>query len=572
MNNKKLIFIVGAPRSGSTLLLSFLCGIPNTKVLHETKLLKDIYYAQTYTDGLEELASYFDSIEEEIIIEKTSEHCFHLNTINDLRLICKRDIYIVYIVRPPLLTILSLLKASKDSPELFGYIDLQGACEKYEESLIDIYNSLILKSNRYNSQKILEKDSFISSEISIPYSFCVNYRDLTENPLGVIQNLRNCLLINVDVPSLIDNRIANTKKYLPLVITEKHHTNVLRDIQEVEIERRVKISRQIEEGFSDNYIEKSNYIRNYFEHPLIKETVYDLVVNKKILEIETYSLVTIVVPLYNKESYIEETLISLLTQTYQNIRVVVIDDASTDKSLEVVERYFESLPQKLQDKLWIIRCKHNLGVSFTRNIGLAGYADIFSFCDADDVWDKTLVEKSVNTFINYPYVDCVYSRVLHKREELLEKDYSKICNGNVFKDATQYNFLACGSNLFVKSKVIEDNNIEFCTAYKVAEDWDFLIQLSQVALFKCTKEYLITYRRLSDSLSNNKEDQVTMGKTILNKYVIDKKEFSRTFTRLFLYYFSFKNITRENIKDLDYRFIIKTIVNKCKSIVKSYLS
>lgn len=556
MNSKKLIFIVSCPRSGSTLLLSYLCGIPNSRVLYESKLLlKD--------RDLLETANYFDSIEEEIVIEKTPEHVYHLEDIEKLRELCKRDIYIIYIIRPPVPTILSLLKASKDSLELFGEVDLLGACEKYEDSLVSIYNNLILKSNK-------EYPKYGRRE-NTPYSFCISYRELIEDSYNVLETLLDSLDIKANIKSLIDSRINNTQKYLPSITKEKHHSNVLKDIQEVEAERRAKISKQIKEGFSEKYIEKSNYIRKYFEHPLTKETVYDLVVNKKILEVETYPLVTIIVPLYNKENYVEETLISLLTQTYQNIRVVVIDDASTDKSLEIVEKYLESLPQKLQDKLWVIRGKHNLGVSSTRNIGLAGYTDIFSFCDADDIWDKTLVEKSVNTFIKYPYVDCVYSRVLHKRVELLEKDYSKICNGNVFKDATQYNFLTCGSNLFVKSKVIEDNNIKFCTTYKVAEDWDFLLQLSQVAIFKCTKEYLVTYRRLSNSLSNNPENQVTMGKDILNRYVKNKKEFSRTFTRLFLYYFSIKNLTWKNIQNLDFRFILRGILDKFKSFVKSCL-
>lgn len=587
MNNKKLIFIVAAPRSGSTLLLSFLCGIPNTKVLYETKVfskrdyneLNDIYYAQTYTDGLEELANYFDSIEEEIVIEKTPEHCFHLDVISDLRQFCKRDIYVIYIVRPPVPTILSLLKASKDSPESFGHIDILGACEKYEESLINIYNNLILKTNKPNlveCKQYLNKDypnfGYREYSIPIPYSFCISYRELIEDSFKTIRILLNKLQIRANVQSLIDNRITNTQKYLPLVATEKHHTNVLRDIQKVEIERRAKISKQITEEFSDKYIEKTKYIRSYFEHPITKETIYDLVVSPKVLSVKENPEVYVLISLYNKEKYIEETLSSIANQTYKNIRVVVIDDASTDKSVEIAERYIASLNLDLRDKFSLIRYYSNQGVSHIRNRGLSICTDIISFCDADDIWDEQLVEKSVNTFTKYPYVDCVYSRVLHKRRKIVEKDKSKICNGNVFNDSTKFNFLTCGSNLFIRKEVLENNNnIEFDLSLSGCEDWDFLIQLSKIAIFKCTKDYLVTYRRLKDSLSNNRENQVTKGKTILNKYVEDRKEFSRTFTRLFLYYFSFKNITKENIKDLDFRFILESIVNKCKSFVKSYL-
>ena len=592
MINKKLIFVLGSPRSGSTLLLSFLCGLPDTKILYETKLLSKIFTGhssglklidsqRTSDPSLVDIANYFDSFSEETVIEKTPEHVNCLEVIDDLRRVCKRDIYVVYIVRPPVPTILSIIKASKDSPELFGDINLLGACEKYEESLVGIYQNLILKTNEPNTpivkkpvygknalNETVEIDSYEDSVI-IPYNFCVTYRELIEDSYKVIDTLIKSLYLKGDTQSLIHNRISNVEKYLPIVLTEKHHVNVLREIQEVETERRASIGKQINEGFSDRYIERSNYIRNYFEHPISKETIYDLVVNRKVLKINNNPLVHVIVPLYNKEKYIRDTLNSLLYQTYKNLRIVVIDDASTDKSLKIVEEYYTGLDCKLQEKLWIIRGNNNQGVSFTRNIGLEGYADIFSFCDADDIWDKELVQKSVETFIEYPYVDCVYSRLLKDGIE----DKSKICNGNVYKDAIQYNFLGCGSNLFVKSQILEDSeNLRFDESYSGCEDWDFLIQLSKVAVFKCTKEYLVTYRQnVKNSLSSNAKNQYDQGRNILAKYTEDKKQYSRLVTRLFFFYLCRRNFTWENIKELDFRFILGIVLDKCKSFVKRTL-
>jgi len=593
MTNKKLIFIVSSPRSGSTLLLSYLCGIPNTKILYESKVFEILQgnISQFTKDCcLKTIANYFDSFKEEIVIEKTPEHCFHLEDIERLRGLCKRDIYIVYIVRPPVPTILSIIKASKDSPESFGHIDLLGACEKYEESLVAIYNNLILKSNlSYTYQeKMNVSEGFTHSDgnyfdIVIPYSLGVSYRELIKNPYKVIHSLIDDLYIDlsieVDIQYLIDNRVSNVEKYLPIVSTEKHHVNVLRDIKDVEVERRVNISKQINEGFSERYIERSNYIRNYFEHPISKETIYDLVVNpsgtvlpnKKVLELNKTPLVTVIVPLYNKEKYIRDTLDSLLYQTYENLRVLVIDDASTDKSLEIVEDFRDSLPPELQIKLCILHNDSNQGVSYTRNLSLSLIfkGDIYSFCDADDTWDKELVAKSIKVYEKYPYVDCVYSRVLKDGIE----DKSKICNGHVFKDAIQYNFLGCGSNLFVKSQILENNeDLRFDESYSGCEDWDFLIQLSKVAVFKCTKEYLVTYRQnVKNSLSSNTKNQYDQGRNILAKYTEDKKQYSRLVTRLFFFYLCRRNFTWENIKELDFRFILGIVLDKCKSFVKRNL-
>lgn len=581
--SKKLIFIVGSSRSGTTLLLSYLCGLKDTKILYETKYLTSEYLGN---EGslIKHIASYFDSFEEEIVIEKTPEHVHCLDIIEQLRKVCKRDVHVIYITRPPVPTVLSILKAKK----VLEVVDILGACEKYEESMVSIYNNLILKHQNPNYVKRLgsyidlaDLNNIRTSEIDFPvqYKCHVSYRDLIEGDYSTIYNLLikelHLDLSDSDVKSLVVNRISNVTKVLPQILKEGHHINVLRDIEEVEVERRSNISKKISNGVSDRYKERYSYIRNYFEHPITKETIYDVVVNKKTISSVDNSLVTIIVPLYNKERYIEETLSSLLNQTYKNIRIVIVDDASTDNSLERVRKYKRSLPNDLRSKVCLYSQKTNLGVSATRNCGIdiaCTNSDIISFCDADDIWDTTLIEKSVTTFKKYPYVDCVYSRVLLLKDEKITKDKSKICNGNVFKDAIKYNFLGCGSNLFVKSDILKDYlDIRFDESYSGCEDWDFLIQLSKVAIFKCTKEYLVTYRQIDNSLSSNKKNQFDQGRNILNRYIEDDKQYSRLVTRLFFFYLSNRNFTWNNIKDLDLPFILEIVLDKCKSFVKLYI-
>lgn len=592
--NKKLIFILGAPRSGTTLLLSFLCGIPNTKILYETRKLiteRSEHLIPREERNLVSIANYFDSFEEEIVIEKTPEHALCLEDIDKLRGICKRDIHVVYILRPPVPTILSLIKASKIWRQEEGqppYVGILGFCEKYEESLVSIYNNLILKSNEpsipivdkpvYSTDvldSIVEVDSY-QDTTNIPYSFSIKYRELVDNTYDTIKNLLENLYIKADIQSLIDNRIPNIAKVVPQITNKKCHTNVLRGVDEVEIERRAKISRQVIEGFTDEYKEKVRNIRNYFEHPISKETIYDVVVNKKVLPTLYNPLVTVVVPLYNKEKYIVETLESIFSQTYQNIRVIVIDDCSTDKSLEIARKYIASLNSELQNKYSDYLLEKNCGVAYTRNTGLsnikAQLTDIVTFCDADDIWDSTLVEKSINTFVKYPYTDCVYSRVLNKKEEIIEKNHSKICNGNVYSDALEYQFLNCGSNLFVKASVIRNSDIKFNEGFSGCEDWDFLIQLSKISVFKCTKEYLVTYRQdVPNSMSSDKAYQFEGCKKVIYKYLTGDSRFKRIFTRHYLYYFSTKLLKWENIKNLDFSYILRIIVSKLKSFVKLYL-
>ena len=570
--NKKLIFIVGSSRSGTTLLLSYLCGLKNTKILYETRCLTNTLNLSP-TDFIHYLAETFDLIDEEIVIEKTPEHVHYLDVIEQLRKVCKRDIHVIYVTRPPVPTALSILKAK----EVLEVEDILGACEKYEESLVNIYHNLITKTHepsfkfvRTTAQGKPSQLGTYGTNKAIPYSILLTYRGLTEDTYFTLYNLLvNELLLDLsdsDIRGLIVNRLSNLTKVLPQVVAEKHHSNLFKEVEVVNNERLSNVSNLV-----NDYKEEIRYITNYFSESSKKTNVYDLVTKKEIVDVEDNPLVVIVVPLYNKEKYIEETLSSLLNQTYQNTYIVVVNDGSTDRSLEIVDKYIELLDESNKCKISVLTQDH-FGVSEARNRGLPFPYGIISFCDADDIWDSTLVEKSVATFKKYPYVDCVYSRVLVERDGEITKNQSKICNGNVYDDALEYNFLTCGSNIFVKAFVIEEHSIRFNVKYNGCEDWDFLIQLAKVATFKCTKEYLVTYRQVADSLSTNRTNELEGSKRVLESYLSHKdKKFSRIFTRMFLYYYSTKNLKWTHIKDLNFNYILRVVVSKLKSFVKSYL-
>ena len=89
--------------------------------------------------------------------------------------------------------------------------------------------------------------------------------------------------------------------------------------------------------------------------------------------------ISIVVPVYNAERYLPQTIESLLSQTYKDIELILVDDGSTDDSLAVCKRY-ESDPRV------VVIHQDNGGVSCARNAGLARVSgDFIGFIDADDV-------------------------------------------------------------------------------------------------------------------------------------------------------------------------------------------
>ena len=97
---------------------------------------------------------------------------------------------------------------------------------------------------------------------------------------------------------------------------------------------------------------------------------------------KSYSI-DIILPNFNKSEYLKETIESVLNQTFQNWKLYIIDDCSTDKSFEVLNYY------KQNEKINILKLKKNKGPSFCRNLGIRiSNSNFISFIDSDDYWDK----------------------------------------------------------------------------------------------------------------------------------------------------------------------------------------
>lgn len=111
-------------------------------------------------------------------------------------------------------------------------------------------------------------------------------------------------------------------------------------------------------------------------------------------------LVTIIVPVYNSEKYLEQCIQNLLNQTYQNLQIILVNDGSTDQSLEICNR--------ITDKRVEVYTKQNGGASSARNLGLTHRkGEYVLFVDSDDYLKNNAVETLVSTAVSN-HADCVY--------------------------------------------------------------------------------------------------------------------------------------------------------------------
>lgn len=198
--------------------------------------------------------------------------------------------------------------------------------------------------------------------------------------------------------------------------------------------------------------------------------------------------ISIIIPLYNAESYVNECLSSLKEQTFTNWEAIIIDDGSKDKSLEVCSKYIAG------DQRFKIISKQNEGVSITRNKGIQlAKGDFIFFLDADDyLLDKNCLEVLTNLaqinqldFIRFEYkaIDSHNNYLFNNRNKHIRKRfYHKIVTPVDYCNKIAYNeFFLCFS--FFKLSILRENNIQFINGCRMREDADFIIRY----LYYCKK-------------------------------------------------------------------------------------
>lgn len=116
------------------------------------------------------------------------------------------------------------------------------------------------------------------------------------------------------------------------------------------------------------------------------------------------SLVSIVMPVYNCEKYVAESINSILNQDYQPIELICVDDGSTDQSLHIL--------QSFGDKITIVHSEKNCGIASGRNKGAAiAHGEYIAFADADDIWQPEKLSKQIDQFENNPELDISFCMI-----------------------------------------------------------------------------------------------------------------------------------------------------------------
>lgn len=214
-------------------------------------------------------------------------------------------------------------------------------------------------------------------------------------------------------------------------------------------------------------------------------------------------LVSVVIPCYNAERYVSKAITSILHQTYKNLEVWIVDDGSTDGTLQIIKSFTDS-------RIKIVACPAN-----TKKIGAVNEVlqqvngDFICFQDADDWSDSSRIEKQINCFINQPALGICFTGYSLVPKKLNKSFPFRITDAELKKEFCEFTFegdpgyhpTICATMMITKKILQETKGYHPFFTGRVAEDiyWVYTILTSNLGF--TVNEQLYYYQSTPNSLT-----------------------------------------------------------------------
>lgn len=219
------------------------------------------------------------------------------------------------------------------------------------------------------------------------------------------------------------------------------------------------------------------------------------------------SLVSVVIPNHNGALFLLDAITSAIEQDYPNTEIIVVDDGSTDDSLELLKVY--------KGKVEVI-CSENFGAASARNLGImAAKGDYIAFLDSDDVWERNKLRLQLE-LMETKQLDLVYcsGKEFGSKGEISvphKAVYSGDCYQYFKKFPTRAIIeLGCSSSVIRRSLLYKSGL--FDTGFSgPAEDWDFFRRYCKYAKVGFCDQVLIHYRKHTSNVSARSLEEYYLG-------------------------------------------------------------
>ena len=213
--------------------------------------------------------------------------------------------------------------------------------------------------------------------------------------------------------------------------------------------------------------------------------------------------ITVLMPVYNVEKYVGAAIESILTQTFEDFELLIIDDASTDHTYDIISQYNDKRIRK-------IRNHTNIGIASSLNLGLSMTNSIYvARMDGDDISKPTRFEKQIAYMKSNPDLGILGSHMelINENNVILKEQHKKMGRINIKIGLFFGNTSLAHPSILIKKSELEKFHLRYDSAFQYAEDFDLYCRSSHYIEFDNYPECLVQYRIHSESVSHKFHDQ-----------------------------------------------------------------
>ena len=230
--------------------------------------------------------------------------------------------------------------------------------------------------------------------------------------------------------------------------------------------------------------------------------------------------VSVIIPTYNRSNFLHSAIKSVLNQTFEDFEVIVVDDASTDNTRQVLDKFDDK-------RICYIRHKENKGGSAARNTGIKrSKGEFIAFLDDDDLWMPSKLEKQLDLINKNLEIGAVYTGAykINESDKIIMCNYPSL-RGNIFPDILKKNYVGSCSAVLIRKECIDRIGL-FDENLPAGQDFDLWIRLAKNYQFDYVNEPLVIHRIHKKRITTDHYGRLRAKKLLFKKY---SKELTTSF-------------------------------------------
>ena len=248
-------------------------------------------------------------------------------------------------------------------------------------------------------------------------------------------------------------------------------------------------------------------------------------------------LVSIIIPYYKKRSFIDETIKSILNQSYKSFEIILVNDEISIEAQELLSKI-----SNLDKRIFVINNERNLGAGLSRNKGITkSKGKYIAFCDSDDLWKQNKLEKQIKFMKenNLEFSFTSYEIINNKNEKIGFREAKENLSFKQLRNSCDIGL----STVVIKKNIFDNEKFRF-EETKTKEDFVLWLILAKNGIpMNGIKECLMSWRKNSESLSSSNIQKIIDGYKVYRNYL----QYSRIKSFFFLIILSL-NFMLKNIR------------------------